>query len=269
MLWFQGRNARLVLVAASLVMGSGAGLAAQDGENPHTSLEDVDAGQRLFGMHCSRCHGFDASGDEGPSLRRGRFRRAQSDAGFFRVISEGVPDTGMPPISRGRTDQTVWQIVAYLRSINQRPESISLPGDAQAGRRLYAGAGACATCHMIAGAGRLLGPDLTTVGDRRSPAELRADLLEPDRDVPLRWWSVRVTYENGRTLEGLRMNEDTYSYRLLDADENLWSVSKRELRERERIETSTMPSYEGELSASDLDDLIAYLFSLRTEESLP
>ena len=65
------------------------------------------------------------------------------------------------------------------------------------------------------------------------------------------------------------MNEDTYSYRLLDADENLWSVTKRGLRERERIETSTMPSYDGDLSASELDDLIAYLFSLRTEESLP
>ncbi|HJO37571.1 MAG: c-type cytochrome [Vicinamibacterales bacterium] len=269
MIWLQGRHAGFALVAASIVLGPSPGLAVQEGENPHTSLEDVDAGQRLFGMHCSRCHGFDASGDEGPSLRRDRFRRAQSDAGLFRVISEGVPDTGMPPISRGRTDQTVWRIITFLRSINQPPESISLPGDVEAGRRVYAGRGACATCHMIAGTGRLLGPDLTTIGDRRSPAELRADLLEPDRDVALRWWSVKVTYEDGRTLEGIRMNEDTYSYRLLDADENLWSVTKRGLRERERIETSTMPSYDGDLSASELDDLIAYLFSLRTEESLP
>ena len=65
------------------------------------------------------------------------------------------------------------------------------------------------------------------------------------------------------------MNEDTYSYRLLDADAHLWSIVKRDLRAAERIESSTMPSYEGELTASEIDDLIAYLFSLRTEETTP
>lgn len=260
---------RVELMAVALLVAGGVSDTAQETENSHTSLEDVETGERLFGMHCGRCHGIDATGDEGPSLRRGRFRRAQSDAGLFRVISEGVPDTGMPPIHRTRTDESVWQIIAFLRSINMRPEDVSLPGDAEAGQRLYAGGGACATCHMIGGAGRLLGPDLSSVGDRRSPAELRADLLDPDREVAPRWWSVRVTLADGGTLEGIRMNEDTYSYRLLDADENLWSVAKRELRERERIETSTMPSYAEELTASEIDDLIAYLFSLRTEESTP
>jgi len=267
----QGINVgRLVLIAAALLLvGLVGNLAAQDAENPYTSLEDVKTGERLFQMHCGRCHGRDAGGDDGPSLRRGRFRRAQSDAGLFRVISEGVPNTGMPPIYRSRTDESIWQVVTYLRSINQRPESISLPGDAAAGRRLYAGAGACATCHMIEGVGSLRGPDLTFIGDRHSPDELRVDLLEPDHEVLPRWWSVHMTYVNGRTLEGIRMNEDTYSYRVLDADEKLWSIAKRDLRESRRIETSTMPSYEGKLAASEVDDLVAYLFSLRTEESSP
>jgi len=74
---------------------------------------------------------------------------------------------------------------------------------------------------------------------------------------------------DGRTIEGLRMNEDTYSYRLIDADENLWSIAKRDLRESQRIETSTMPSYDDELTVSEVDNLVAYLFSLRTRESAP
>ena len=266
----QGISAgRVALIVTVFWIGSSANLAAQDTENPHTSLEDVETGERLFQIHCSRCHGIDAEGDDGPSLRRGRFRRAQSDAGLFRVISEGVADTGMPPIFRRRTDESVWQVVAYLRSINQRPEDISLPGDVEAGRSLYTGAGRCATCHMISGVGSLLGPDLTFVGERRSPDELRADLLEPDHEVAPRWWSVRVTYIDGRTIEGIRMNEDTYSYRLLDADEQLWSIAKRDLRESQRIETSTMPSYDDRLTVSEVDNLVAYLFSLRTRESAP
>ncbi len=270
MLCLQGMNAgRLALIAAALLVGSSANLTAQDAENPYTSLEDVETGERLFQMHCGRCHGRDASGDDGPSLRRGRFQRAQSDAGLFRVITDGVSDTRMPPISSGRTDETVWQIVAYLRAINQRPEDVSLPGDAAAGARLFTGAGECAACHMVNGAGGLHGPDLTKAGDRRSPDELRADMVQPDHEVAPRWWSVRVTYADGRTLEGLRMNEDTYSYRLLDADSYLWSIVKRDLRDAERIESSTMPSYDGKLTASEIDDLIAYLFSLRTEETTP
>jgi mono/diheme cytochrome c family protein len=65
------------------------------------------------------------------------------------------------------------------------------------------------------------------------------------------------------------MNEDTYSYRLLDADEKLWSIAKRDLRESQRIETSTMPSYDDQLTVSEVDNLVAYLFSLRTRESAP
>ena len=122
---------------------------------------------------------------------------------------------------------------------------------------------------MIAGVGSLLGPDLTFVGDRRSRDELRADLLEPDHEVAPRWGSVRVTYADGRRFEGIRMNEDTYSYRLLDADEKLWSIAKRDLRESQRIETSTMPSYDDRLTVSEVDNLVAYLFSLRTRESAP
>lgn len=260
-----GRLAGALLVG--LLLGPAAGAPAQDTQNPYTALEDVETGERLFRAHCSRCHGFDATGGEtGPSLKRGRFRRAQSDAGLFKVIAEGVADTEMPPIYRTRGDDSVWRLVAYLRSINQRPDNVSLPGDAASGGRLYAGQGDCASCHMLGGMGGLQGPDLSTIGERRSPDELRADLLDPDHEVEPRWYSVRATYDDGRTLEGIRMNEDTYSYRLLDADENLWSVSKRDLRASERIELSTMPSYESRLTNDEVEDLVAYLYSLRREE---
>ena len=84
MFCLQGISAgRVALIVTVFWIGSSANLAAQDTENPHTSLEDVETGERLFQIHCSRCHGIDAEGDDGPSLRRGRFRRAQSDAGLF------------------------------------------------------------------------------------------------------------------------------------------------------------------------------------------
>jgi hypothetical protein len=66
--------------------------------------------------------------------------------------------------------------------------------------------------------------------------------------------------------EGFRMNEDSFSLRIMDDDENLWSFRKSQIQSYERVEESTMPSYEQSLSESELDDLIAYLFSLRRQE---
>jgi len=61
------------------------------------------------------------------------------------------------------------------------------------------------------------------------------------------------------------MNEDSFSVRIMDNDSNLWSFRKDQIQSIERIEQSTMPSYEQSLSESEIDDLIAYMFSLRKE----
>ena len=92
---------------------------------------------------------------------------------------------------------------------------------------------------------------------------MRADLLDPDAEVEPRWWTVVATTADGAVVEGLRMGEDTFTLRLIDADERLWSFSKRELRSYERLKASTMPSTRGTLAAGEVDDLIAYLFTLR------
>ena len=235
-------------------------------DNVFTGTLDVRMGQRVFRQQCGRCHGRDGAGGElGPDLTEG-FRSASTDAGLFKIVREGIPNTQMIGISRRSTDQSVWMVVSYLNSLNSTAD-IDLPGSTTNGQQLFAGTGNCTSCHMVNGEGGRLGPDLTRVGNRRDPDELVSDLRTPDEDVEPRWWTIRVTREDGSLVEGLRMNEDTFSLRLMDEDENLWSFSKGRVRSYERIETSTMPSVDGMLTASEVDDLVAYLFSLRREES--
>ena len=235
-------------------------------ENPYTTTLDIRMGERLFRQQCGRCHGRDAAGGElGPDLTSG-FRNASTDAGLFKIIREGLPNTQMIGISRSATDQSVWMVTSYLNSLNDTVD-VDLPGNARAGMLLFNGKGNCTTCHMVSGEGGRRGPDLTQVGNRRDPDELVSDLSTPDEDVLPRWWTIRVTREDGSIIEGLRMNEDTFTLRLMDEDENLWAFSKGRIRTYERIETSTMPSVDGIVTASEVDDLVAYLFSLRREES--
>ena len=253
-----GWGAAVFLIVA-VMAGLPTGVSAQ--ANPYTMVQDVQTGEVLFGRQCSACHGVGAGGGEmGPDLTTGEFEHSSTDAGLFNTISEGVPGTAMIGINRTRTDQSVWQIVAYLRSVSGG-ERVAVAGDASAGERLYRGGG-CTGCHVIDGAGGRHGPNLSTIGDRRSPDRLLSDLVDPDERVQPRWWRMRVTHRNGTRVEGLRMNEGTYSVRILDMDDELWSFLKKDLLVSERIETSSMPAYGDTLTDGELEDLVAYLYGL-------
>lgn len=239
-------------------------------ENPFTTRFDQRLGERIFLRQCSRCHGQDARGNDetgAPDLTTGRFANASSPAGVFDVIRNGVRGTAMLPVAPSTPDENIWQLVAYIDSLSTGPADATLAGSAASGRQIYAGKGDCARCHMINSDGNRLGPDLSRVGERRRPNELQADLVTPNAEVEPRWWTVRVRRADGSEVEGLRMGEDTFTIRLMDQDENLWSFLKSEIRSYERQEDSTMPGYEQTLTAGEIDDLVAYLFSLRKERT--
>ncbi len=256
----------LTIAIASLLFAAGTSN-AEDAGNLYNTRFDINAGLKYFERQCSRCHGFDAKGNDetgAPDLT-GRLSRASSDVGIFNIIRTGVPGTAMLPVAADLPDSQVWQLVAYIGSLSTDPANIDLPGSVVAGSRLFANKGDCNSCHMIDGQGGRLGPDLSRVGERRNPEELLTDILDPHQEVAPRWWTMRVTDNEGVTREGLRMNEDSFSLRIMDAESNLWSYPKRQLASIERVEESTMPSYTQTLSDSEVDDLVAYLFSLRKE----
>ena len=145
------------------------------------------------------------------------------------------------------------------------PGKLMLAGSASQGLALFNGNGDCASCHMINGEGGRLGPDLSFIGEDLDPEELKTALTDPSEDVAPRWWRLRVTGSDGVLREGFRMNEDSFSLRIMDNDANLWSFDKKQIQSYDRIEESTMASYAQTLSGSELDDLVAYLFSLRRE----
>jgi putative heme-binding domain-containing protein len=118
---------------------------------------------------------------------------------------------------------------------------------------------------MIDGAGGRQGPDLSTVGQRLDPDQLKMALTDPGDDVAPRWWQVRVTQQDGSVVQGLRMEEDTFGFRIMDADANLWSFHKQQIRDYEVTRESTMPGYASTLTENEIDHLVAFLFSLREE----
>lgn len=233
--------------------------------NPYTSAEDVAAGARIFRAHCAVCHGPDGTGGRGPKLNRGEFRHASSDEGLYEIIAEGITGTEMP--STFFHGKQLWQVVAYVRSLSRRPAGPPLRGNAAAGKKVFFGKGGCPMCHMVDGEGGRLAPDLSLIGETRSPEHLRSAVLKPNERLLPYDRAVRAVTRDGKTITGRRLNEDTYSVQLIDAQENLVSLLKDEVTEYEVLGESTMPSYEGKLSDAELDDLIAYLASLQRKRN--
>ena len=74
---------------------------------------------------------------------------------------------------------------------------------------------------------------------------------------------TRATTKGGQTVNGIRVAEDTFSIVIRDGRGGIHSLDKSDLTKLDKqLSKSAMPAY-ANLSASDLDDLIAYLFSLR------
>jgi cytochrome c oxidase cbb3-type subunit III len=230
--------------------------------NPRTSPEDVAAGAKTFRSHCAPCHGIHGEGARGPNLGLGVFYHGSSDAALLKNISDGIPGTEMPGLFY--SPDRVWQVVAYIRSLNsnasERPH-----GNRAQGETLFRVKG-CNQCHRIHGEGGRLGPDLTNIGGARSPNYLKQSIVDPNADVRPRYWVVSATTRQGETYTGFLMNEDSYTVQFIDMNERLHSVEKADLTQYKVEKTSKMPSYRESLKENEVDDLVAYLSSLRPKE---
>ena len=85
--------------------------------------QDRAAGKKLFLQHCAECHGSDANGgSRAPSLRADEVRLATAGTLFW-ILTNGVVRRGMPVWSKLPEPQR-WQIVTYIRTLENTPVSI-------------------------------------------------------------------------------------------------------------------------------------------------
>ena len=232
---------------------------------------ELEKGKQLFLGMCSRCHGLTGGGGEGPNLNRRVLTHAPDDQALLAIIRDGIPNTGMPRIRR-MTDAELSALVIYVRSLSQSAGATA-KGNRENGMAVYAKLG-CSSCHTIGGGGGSLGPELSSIGAIRAQDYLRQAILDPGATLPKgvllvpgrgfnEFLPVEAVTRDGRQVRGLRVNEDSFTIQIRDANNQLYSFRKADLQTlNKEIGKSLMPSYGGKVSGTDLDDLIAYLWSL-------
>jgi len=234
---------------------------AQAGLSPELAM-----GKRLFDISCARCHGIDGGGDLGPPLTRSELRLAPNDSALRSIIQNGIEGTSMPRLFY-ITNSEAKLISAYVRSLGRVPTE-PLRGSAANGRVAYQRFG-CNACHTISGFGGVAGPELTDIGSRRSATHLRRSITDPEasltaKDGVVQYLMTRVETRDGRSVQGVRLNEDGFSIQIRDVNGRMHSFRKTELRKLEKdFKSSLMPSYRAQLSVQELDDIVAYLATRR------
>jgi mono/diheme cytochrome c family protein len=117
----------LFVVGVSAQGGNGGNAEGRKLKNPvPSSPESIKAGQAAYQKNCRFCHGANALGD-GPSapkdshpsnLTDKEWTRGSTDGEIFVVMRDGAaPKFEMKGFKGRMTDQDMWNVVNYLRSI--------------------------------------------------------------------------------------------------------------------------------------------------------
>ena len=226
----------------------------------------ADDGRVRFRGACAPCHGIKAEGGKGPDLTLGQYSVGDTDADLFNVISNGSSGTEMPEFASRMEEEDIWRLVTYIRSVTRR-SATAVSGDREAGKRLFWEKGQCGQCHRVSGRGGRMGPDLSLAGRQRSAAYIKESILDPNADLTAGYNTVTVVKKDGKRVIGVQRAFDNFSAQLMDAGENYYSFLKSDVTSMKREFKSLMPdTYKTMFSPGELNDLLAYLVSLRGEE---
>jgi putative heme-binding domain-containing protein len=254
------RSTLVAFVSPLLLLAADAGAQLLNQDHPgQYAQEDIARGAFIYGTQCNQCHGGNGDLISGVDLRRGQFRRAQSDEDLAQAITRGTSG-GMPPFALQPAELT--GIVAFIRAGFDTTASIRV-GNAARGRTVFDGKGQCATCHRVAGKGPRLAPDLSDIGMARAPASLDRSIRDPSSGMLPINRPVHIVMKNGSTIRGRRLNEDTYNVQIIDDQEQLRSLAKADIKMMNVETRSPMPAYGGKLTDDEIADVVAHLLTLR------
>ena len=121
----------------------------------------------------------------------------------------------------------------------------------------------CNQCHVFAGHGVKLGPDLTDIGKRFKGRELLKQVLEPSAEINKDYQAVQILTTSGTETTGVVTEETEQVVRLMPnllTPKKTVAVAKSEIEFRQKSKISSMPvGLINVLTKQEVSDLISVL----------
>lgn len=111
------------------------GTAAEVSNNPIPVTEaSIARGRTLYLRRCQTCHGYDGRALENIDFEAtdlttpSRWRFGTREGDIFRTTHDGAAEE-MPPFRSQMTDEEIWHVVNYVRSLWPEEERAKVDGD--------------------------------------------------------------------------------------------------------------------------------------------
>jgi putative heme-binding domain-containing protein len=274
---------RAVLLAALLLACAVPAQAQRQAQPANPMLDNPQAVQQggdIYAKTCTGCHGPEgAAGEIGPAIVSGEQADRRNDTQILTTIRNGVSGTPMPAFAGKLADDDILRVGAYLHALRGTAIDNPSSGNAAAGEQIFFGKGQCSNCHMLHGKGGLTAPDLSNIAGMRKTASIVDALTKPEHHIfgdggshllslPAMdtWLPAHVTTTDGKTVNGVLLNEDSYSVQIMGDDQQLHLFDRDKLKRFDVEAKSRMPTdYDKRLSADEFRDLLAFLTRQGTE----
>ena len=146
-------------------------------------------------------------------------------------------------------------------------------GDVERGKEIWAlsfkSETQCARCHVVDGRGGQIGPDLSMIGKKASKENLFESILLPSKAIADQFLQWKIETTAGQTILGLIIEETPNAVTIRDANGKDTKIAKVDIDTRTKSAVSIMPEdIVKSLTEDDLVDVVAYMFTLRTEANI-
>jgi putative heme-binding domain-containing protein len=138
---------------------------------------------------------------------------------------------------------------------------LDLPNDPQRGQAIFQKN--CATCHKIGEIGVNVAPDISD-SRTKTPAQILADVIQPNRAIDANYLAYNVRLEDGETLTGILAAETATSITLRQPGDKTLTLSRSEIADLKSSGLSLMPDgLERQIPQQDMADLISFIKNWR------
>jgi putative heme-binding domain-containing protein len=145
-------------------------------------------------------------------------------------------------------------------------ELLAMEADVERGRQLFLreGSASCRNCHRIKESGETLGPDLSQIAKKYTPAEMLTHLLEPSRFIDVKYIPQVVETVDGLVHTGLLVERSETELVLKSVQNKEIRIAMADVESMTSQQKSIMPELLlRDMTPQQAADLLAYLNSLK------
>ncbi len=186
------------------------------------------------------------------------------------LVSKGSNDTQLRAVFEEVIGLAANAIPEYSEAtVQSLARDVEQQGNPSRGEEIYRRATmSCDACHQIRGAGGVIGPDLTAVGNAVPLDRLIEEVLWPQRQIKEGYNLIQLTLEDGEITAGYlekrqkNRDDDDMTFLRDPATGTVRRVENDAVANRQELGSAMPPGLVASLTPAELRDLIAFLRDL-------